>query len=107
MNHFESRLKKIEEIVSPKNKKVIILDYFSPEPQSWMEVKGKRYLIPLAADVENFIYEKTKLIRGHHICTLYLARDRTNKPGVDFSGLISKDDFVLSIRAHSQLIQTI
>lgn len=84
MNHYESRLKKIEDILSPKKSMVVILDYITSEPESWIEVDGKRYVIPLDVDIEKFIHEKTKLIKGIRVCSLYLSKDRTQKPNTDF-----------------------
>ena len=97
MRNNISRLERLEEILSPKAKKVIILDYISDEPDSWIEVNRTKYIIPPEADVEKFIQEKLKLIRGVHICTLQLSKDRLKKSEADFSDLISKDDLVVKI----------
>ena len=97
-----SRLERLEEILSPKAKKVIILDYISDEPDSWIEVNRTKYLIPPEADLEKFIREKIKLIRGIRICTLQLSKDRLKKPETDFSNLISKEDMVVKINRFSR-----
>ena len=101
MNQYESRLKKIEEILSPKKKMVLILDYITIEPASWIEVNRQKYVIPPDADLDKFIHEKVKLIKGIQICTLYLGKDRTNNPSADFSGLTANSDLVMSVRGYS------
>ena len=97
MNRNESRIRKIEEILTPKAKKIIVMDYITEEPDSWIEVNRTKYKIPPEADLENFIQEKIKLIRGIRICTLQLSKDRLKKSETDFSNLISKEDMVVKI----------
>lgn len=97
MRNNISRLERLEEVLSPKAKKVIILDHITDEPDSWIEVNRTKYIIPPDVDVEKFIHEKIKLIRGIRICTLQLSKDRLKKSETDFSNLISKGDMVVNI----------
>jgi hypothetical protein len=91
MNHFEARLKKIEEILIPKKRIILILDEITSEPESWMEVNGEKYIIPPDVDVKEFVREKAKLAKDILICGLYLSKDRAKKPYADYSGLKSKE----------------
>ena len=79
MNHNESRLKKIEEIIAPEKRTVVILHYGTAEPESWIEVNGIKHIIPLEADVDEFINEKSKHIRGVCVCILYLSKANSRK----------------------------
>lgn len=96
MRNNISRIKRLEEILTPKHKLSIILDYISPDEQSWIDINDRKYMIPPDADVEKFIEEKAKMIRGNAECSLYLTMDRTSKPNADFSSLISKADYVMT-----------
>ncbi len=74
MNSLVNRLEKIEEIILLKRRKVLILDYVTSEPESWIEVNKEKYEILPNEDIEAFIHEKIMLIRGIHVCALYLSK---------------------------------
>ena len=79
MKQLEIRLKRIEEILLPKRQTVIILDYLTDEPNSWIEIDGRKIIIPPGIDVEEFIKEKTKQIKGISVCAVYFAKDTTKE----------------------------
>lgn len=84
---FETRLKTLERILSPKKKRVVILDEFVSGDESLVEVNENKSIIPHGTNVDEFVHEKIKLIRGLHICALYLSRDRHKKPAAYFPEL--------------------
>ena len=101
MKNYDSRLKKIEEILIPKRQIVIILDFLTDEPNSWIEIDGKKIIIPPGIDVEEFIKEKTKQIKGIRVCAVYLAKDITKESSQDLSSLATKkDDLVVTIKGY-------
>ena len=76
MKNNISRIERLEEILSSKNRRVLILDEITDEPESWIDVNGVKYIIPLEADVKEFVSEKIKLIKGAPICSLYISKNR-------------------------------
>ena len=101
LKNYESRLRRIEDFLIPKRQTVIILDYLTDEPNSWIEIGGKKIIIPPGIDAEEFIKEKTKQIKGISVCAVYLAKDIAKESSQDLSGLATKkDDVVIAIKGY-------
>ena len=74
MKNYDSRIKKLEEILIPKSKTVILINYITSEPESFIRVNGQKHLIPDGADVNKFISEKAEGYSGRVICFVHLAK---------------------------------
>lgn len=90
MKQIESRLRRIEAILSPQKKTVLILDELTDELESWIEVNGTKSLIPPDTNVEKFIHDKIKLVKGIHICTLSLSKVLAKKMRYEFNRAFEK-----------------
>lgn len=75
MKNYDSRIKKLEEILTPKGKTVITINYTTFEPESFLLINGKKNLIPDGANVKNFIEEKVDFYSGVVVCSIYLTKD--------------------------------
>ena len=99
LKNYESRLRRIEDFLIPKRQTVIILDYLTDEPNSWIEIDGKKHIIPPGIDAEEFIKEKTKQIKGISVCAVYLAKDITKESSQNLYSLTKKkNDLVVTIK---------
>ena len=74
MKNYDSRIKKLEEILIPKSKTVILINYITSEPESFIRVNGQKHLIPDEANVKKFIAEKIIDCNGVVICSVYLTK---------------------------------
>jgi|YelNatPaOPRAMG01_1025707.scaffolds.fasta_scaffold18948_3 hypothetical protein len=101
MEQIESRLKKIEEILSPKKNLIVLIDYLTSEPESYFEVNGTKYLIPPGVDAYELIKDKLKNYSGVVTVSVYLAEDLTKESVQGFSGLApKKGDLVITIKGY-------
>ncbi|MHB8578985.1 MAG: hypothetical protein ACYDA4_03880 [Ignavibacteriaceae bacterium] len=100
-NNYESRLKKIEEILLPKRNTVLIINYITSEPESYLKVNGTKCLIPPGVDAKEFIKEKLKAYGGVVTAIVYLAQDITKESVPNFSDLAKKkDDLLITIKGY-------
>lgn len=60
---IENRLKRLEEILTPKKKTVITINYKTCEPKSWFELENENYEVPFGVNVREFIDEKIESLR--------------------------------------------
>jgi hypothetical protein len=100
-NNFESRLKKIEEILIPKKNMVVIINYLTDEPESYFEINGTKYLIPPGINVSEYFKDKLKIYNGVVTATVYIAKDTAKESVPDFSDLATKkDDLLITIKGY-------
>lgn len=73
MYRIENRLKRIEEILTPKKKTVITISYKTTEPKSWFELESENFEIPFGVNPKEFINAKIELLRlsGIICCVVY------------------------------------
>lgn len=99
MRNHDLRITKLEDIITPKRKTFLILDYESDNEVSWIEFDGKKFVIPEGANIKKFIEEKTKEIKGRVVaCTISLSKCTDEKSIDNLTKDLSKDDFLLVIK---------
>ena|SRR3990170_2097358 len=99
MKNYDSRIAKLEEILAPKTKILIIISYESDCEQSWVEFDGKKFLIPKGAEVHEFIEEKTKAVNAKVItCKLFLCNTTHAKSIPKLTEELCKNDILMTIK---------
>ncbi len=95
MKNYESRLKKIQEILAPKRNVVVMILYGTDKPESWCEVNGQKFLIPAKVNHDEFLKDKLKSYSGIVTAVVYLSKDKDNNPILEQSNLGLKREDVL------------
>ena len=76
MGMLESKIEKIQKILEPKKKIIILINYATDNPESFLEINKMKFLIPAEATISDFIQEKTRNSRGIVVCCVYLGQDK-------------------------------
>ena len=102
MKNYDSRLRKIEEILVPKRNTIVTINYLTSEPESYFELNGDRFSIPPEVNEYEFIKNKLKNYSGIISVCVYIAKNTTKDSVTDFSGLaMGKDDLMISIDSYT------
>lgn len=99
MKNYDSRIARLEETLTPKRKTILIINYLSETEDSWLEFAGNKIIIPQGVDVQKFISEKTKQVKGVIACTVYLS-NISQESVSDLTGSLSKDDVLMTIKGY-------
>ena len=75
MKNYDFRIKKLEKMLIQKNKTVILINYITSEPESFIKINGQKYLILDGANVKKIIAEKISGFSGVVTCPVYLAKN--------------------------------
>ena len=97
---YQTRLKNIEELLTPKITTSVIIDYITSEPESYIMINGEKNIIPTGINVKEFIDQKIKLHKGVITCAVYLAKNLTKGSATDFSKILPKSNVTLTVMGY-------
>lgn len=64
---------KIEKILEPKKKIIVLINYSTDELETWLEINKKKFLVPAGSAKNDFVLEETRNYRGIVTCCVYVG----------------------------------
>ena len=95
MKNYDSRIKRLEQVLSPERYIILVIDRSLTKPSSNITINGRSEPFPPTGKLEEFIKYKLMLIKGDIKCDINIAA--SDEPMPDFSGLLKIDDIQIII----------